>query len=109
MTTITINGGRHYGDKQPDSIDVLIEQLKTRTLDPRFERHYADRFVSTILDRNGQPTGEVRFWGDFAETPHAFDLRTDEKPLIEQLGSLIKTNMQSEAYQAARRAAGIKH
>jgi hypothetical protein len=108
MIDIKINGGRHYGDKEPDSIDVLIEQLKARTLDPRFERHYADRFITTITDKNGEPTGTIRFWGDFAETPHAFDLRTDEQPLIEQLSNLIKTNIQSDAYQQARRAAGIK-
>jgi hypothetical protein len=108
MTDIKVNGGRYYGDVEPAGIEVLIEQIKTRTLNPVVEKYYQDRFFSTITDKNGEPTGEVRFWGSFADDPpHAFDLRTDDPALIQQLKGLINANVQSEAYVQAKRAAGI--
>lgn len=107
-TTISINGGRWYGEKEPADIEVLKDKLKTHPLDPWAAHHYGDKFVSSVLDRNGSPTGEKRFWGNFAGDPHAFDLRTDEKPLIDELSGLIAANMESEAFLQAKRAAGIK-
>lgn len=106
MTKIQLNGGRWHGDP-PEDISVLLEKLEKHSLDPRYE-HYLDKFISKIQKEDGTPTKEVRFFGNFAEFSHVFDLRTDEPLLIEKITNAINNNLSSEGYKHARRAAGLR-
>ncbi|QEM67504.1 hypothetical protein FO488_04660 [Geobacter sp. FeAm09] len=102
MTRITVNGGKAH-QEQPDSIDKLMEALDAHTLDPRFER-YADKFIS-----KDQESGTTRFFGSFVDAQRMFDLRTDERGLIEQLSSAIQKNRSTEQYKQARAASARHH
>lgn len=95
MTHITANGAKSYKE-QPDSIDKLLEALDTYTLDPRFER-YADKFIS-----KDQETGTTRFFGSFVDVQRVFDLRTDERGLVDRLTAAIQKNRSTDFYKQAR-------
>ncbi|QOX80829.1 hypothetical protein FY034_17550 (plasmid) [Trichlorobacter lovleyi] len=107
MTKINLNGGKWYGDPKSDSLDELLVKIAKHPLDPRFE-HYLDQFISRDVDQNGNSTGFVRFYGNFAEFTHAFDIRTNEEEMIRKFTEAIQSNLASDNYKQARRAAGIR-
>ena len=100
MTNISLNGGKWHGD-QPQDIQVLLELLKRQPLHPRMEALYGKPFITPVMEEDA-PTGVVRFWGNFYEVEHAFDLRTDESALILLLTDLITKNMNSEKYKSIK-------
>jgi hypothetical protein len=91
MTTITSNGSKWYGEA-PDSIDKLLEVLKENTLDPRFIE-YGNFIIADV--------GSVRFFGNFRDLSHVFNIRTDDPAIIAKLSRAIHENLRRDDYRAA--------
>ena len=92
MTTITSNGSKWYGEA-PDSIDKLVEVLKGHTLDPRFTEYGSNFIVADV--------GSVRFFGNFHNLSHVFNIRTDDPAIIAKLTRAIRENLRRDDYRAA--------
>jgi len=91
MTTITSNGSKWYGE-EPDSIETLLEVLKENMLDPRFSE-YGNFIIADV--------GSVRFFGNFLNLSHVFDIRTDDPGVIAKLTRAIRENLRRDDYRAA--------
>lgn len=94
MLTITSNGSKWAGEA-PDTIEDLCDVLTREPLDRSFECY--GNFVITPDDEIGGPT---RFFGNFANLSHVFNIDTDEPKTIERLTSLIRANQQTTGYLA---------
>lgn len=107
-TTIHSNGSKWAGE-QPDSIEKLIEVLKTATIEERFfhkwekKNHQAPSIWKNICpisinepSKNegfyGDPEGHTIFFGNFEEISHVFRIATNDKKLIKKLTKAIKAN-----------------
>lgn len=102
MLEIISNGSKWVG-QSPDTIDTLLEVLSKHTLDPRFERYgdfvRADTPDIYIRDGHSQVIpGAVRFFGNFIDISHVFNIRTDETVIIKALTDAIAANKQTQAY-----------
>lgn len=94
---IESNGSKWYG-QEPDSIEQLVELLRTSPLDPSFEGH--GNFAYPIEDSNG-PTGEWQVWGNFFHVSHVFRI-SGTKEEVWPLVLEVRLNQDSPAYKAAR-------
>ena len=90
-TTIISNGSKWYGEA-PDSIDKLLEVLKDNTLDPRFSE-YGNFIIADGVS--------VRFFGNFLNLSHVFNIRTDDPSVIAKLTRAIRENLRRDDYRAA--------
>ena len=102
MIDIIFNGSEWAGEP-PDTIDKLLEVLSRHTLDPRFEKYgnfvCADTSDKYIRDGHLQAIpGAFRFFGNFIDISHVFNIRTDEPAIIKALTDAIEANKQTQAY-----------
>lgn len=94
-TTIHANGSKWHG-QPPDPLSVLLDVLRREPLDPRFP-HARAGFAENIAH------GAVKFWGNFYELSHCFDVDTDDPVVIALLAEAIRANRESAAYKAIAR------
>lgn len=93
-TFIASNGSKWAGE-QPDTIDKLIEVLKTETIEERF-------FESYLIDKSNERAnfcpirkgedGYSRFFGNFEGLSHVFDISTNNAAIAMRLTNAIKKN-----------------
>lgn len=70
---------------------VLEALLAVEPLSRNFEEY--GNFALALPDGKG-----TRFWGNFANISHAFQVDTDEPETIERLTAAIRANQQTTAY-----------
>ena len=115
MIEITSNA---YGKPNALGIDALLERLSSATLCPTFERY--GNFIQHPLyhakpgDKPGEwvddterpmypnHPGTHRFFGNFFDYSHVFNIDTDEPELIEVLTKAIRANQATAAYANAK-------
>jgi hypothetical protein len=105
MTTIQSNGSKWAGD-QPDSIEGLIDVLKTQTLNPIFEQYGDFAETDPRFYKSGElcypdNPGTVHFFGNFYTVSHVFNIDTDDAETIATLRGLIAANKATAAYRQA--------
>lgn len=105
MLKIISNGSKFYGE-QPDTIEKLLEVLKTETLDPMYEQY--GNFVNhnpkwLRKDIQEKYNGCTQIHGNFMTISHSFDVITDEPETIEALTNAIRNNQKSTEYQQYRK------
>jgi hypothetical protein len=91
---INSNGSKWAGE-EPDTIEVLIDTLKTYTLDPTFEE-----YGNFVLPNKG--TDQIRVWGNFQNVSHVFSIDGTEAELA-ILIKAIREHQQTTRYLAARK------
>lgn len=94
MISVISNGSKWAGEL-PDSIEVLCDVLKREPLNPLFEE-----YGNFIIAEDDSAT--VRFWGNFLNLSHVFEIDTDDSQLIDTLTALIRENQTRREYRAAR-------
>jgi len=108
MTNILSNGSKWIGE-EPDTIEKLLDVLRTKTLDPIFEKY--GNFINKSPKWGWYGDGPspypdnpnvVVFFGDFYDYGHLFSIHTDEPLIITILEKAILDNQQTEAYQKAK-------
>ena len=104
MLEIISNGSKWLG-QEPDSIEVLVETLKQYALDPVFEEYgnfvcHNPRWIKK--ESNEIYKGCTKIHGNFYTLSHTFDIITNDEEIIEQLETLIRNNLQTEAYKQAK-------
>ncbi len=87
-----ISNGSKWAGEEPDSLETLLEVLRTETLDPRFE----DRGSFVTQTSNGT----VRIFGNFLTVSHVFNIEGTAEELAEAINA-IEANRQSEHYLRA--------
>lgn len=114
-----ISLGSKWKGQEKDSIDRLLELLKTHTIEERFFSKYGlnkegnldynkesivewrnicpinDNYKNEIRKgeyRDSLPDGVYNFFGNFEEFSFVFNIVTDDKELIEKLVPAIKAN-----------------
>lgn len=121
---IMSNGSKFAGEEQ-DDISVLMQMLKTHTLDPRFAdpvyghpfytdnpcegirnpnwTHDSKRGVPQFIDGPRLYAAEcvVRFSGNFLTYSHVFTIDTNDQETIDELKHLIDANMATAPYKLA--------
>ena len=110
MIEILSNGSKWTGEP-PDPVDKLIEVLVKYPLDRTFEL-YGNFYINSSIDWVVDPkTGRkyyddfpnaVRFFGNFFNFSHVFDIVTDESDIITKLLAAIRTNQMREDYISQR-------
>lgn len=105
MLEIRSNGSKWYG-QTPDTIEQLLEVLKTYTLDPTFEKY--GNFIYPYVpyrgwnDKNQVYKGCTLISGNFYTLSHVFSIITDDLVLMERITAAIRDNQQTEDYQQAK-------
>lgn len=115
MIEITSNA---YGKPNALGIDALLERLSSATLCPTFERYgnliQHPLYHSKPGDKPGEwvddtdrpmypdHPGTHRFFGNFFDYSHVFNIDTDEPELIEALTKAIRANQATAAYADAK-------
>jgi len=87
-----ISNGSKWAGEEPDSLETLLEVLRSETLDPRFEEYGS--FVTRTND------GKVRIFGNFLTVSHVFNIEGTEAELAEAIHA-IEANTRSERYLRA--------
>jgi hypothetical protein len=87
-----ISNGSKWAGEEPDSLETLLEVLRSETLDPRFEERGS--FVTRT------DSGRVRIFGNFLTVSHVFNIDGTEEELAQAIGA-IEANKQSERYKRA--------
>lgn len=120
-----ISLGSKWKGQENDSIDRLLELLKTHTIEERFFSKYGvnkegnlvynkesivewrnicpinDNYKNEIRKgeyRDSLPDGVYNFFGNFEEISFVFNIVTDEKEIIDKLVPAIKANKGWELY-----------
>lgn len=89
--TIHSNGSRWAGEK-PAPLSELFEALDDHVLDPTFERY--GNFVYEL------PDGATRFWGNFTELSHVFEIDVeDDEMIVYALTEAIRANQRTPRYR----------
>lgn len=108
-TIITSNGSRWLGE-EPASIEELVELMGKEPLDISFEKY--GNFIMrnpqhAVYLGNGKykDTGPIfpgedmtRFWGNFANLSHVFQIESSEPAVIELLTDAIRRNQKRADY-----------
>ena len=94
MLDIRTNGS-HFAGTPPSPLEALHTALADHTLDPTFERH------GNFVEPEGAAT---RFFGNFWDVSHVFQVATDEPAVIRDLTARIRANQATPAYQRAKEA-----
>ena len=114
-----ISLGSKWLGQEPETIDRLLEVLKTNTIEERFFQKYGvDKDGSLVYDkelicewrnicpisdnykneirkgeyRDSLPDGVYNFFGNFEEISFVFNIVTDEKEIIDKIVPAIKAN-----------------
>ena len=87
-----ISNGSKWAGEAPDSLETLVEVLRTETLDPRFEER------GSFVTRTG--SGTVRIFGNFLTVSHVFNIEGTEQELADAINA-IEANKRSEGYLRA--------
>jgi hypothetical protein len=87
-----ISNGSKWAGEEPDSLETLLEVLRTETLDPRFEERGS--FVTRTR------TGTVRIFGNFLTVSHVFNIEGTEEEMAEAINA-IEANKRNERYLRA--------
>ena len=98
MKTIIHSNGSKWNGQKPDTIDQLIEVLKTETIEEHFFFKFKKRFgdgtfewvVGCPIDKIGK--NEYRFFGNFERLSHVFRIDTTDKAVIAKLKTAIVNN-----------------
>ena len=120
-----ISLGSKWKGEEPDTIDKLLEILKTNTIEERFFQKYGvDKDGSLVYDkelicewrnicpisdnykneirkgeyRDSLPDGVYNFFGNFEDLSFLFNIVTDDKEVIDKLVTAIKANKGWELY-----------
>jgi len=96
QTVIHSNGSKWAGEDK-NTIEQLVEILKTETIEERFFSQYSVRVSPlNIKLHNHCPisdyNGLVRFFGNFETLSHVFRIDTNDKELINKLSKAIREN-----------------
>jgi len=94
-TKVLANGSTWHGE-QPLPLAELYARLRENTLDPRFEN-----YGNFIMHRKDDG---VRFWGNFFDVSHVFDVVTNDPGIISTLCFAIRDNQDSVRYREARKS-----
>lgn len=95
MIKIESNGSKWAGE-EPDTIDVLLDVLKHYPLDKHFEE-----YGNFVIKAPGKPNKLViRFFGNFFNLSHVFEIETDDSNVIKLLTDAIRDNQKRADYQA---------
>jgi len=102
MIEIISNGSKWQGEPL-DTIEQLLEVLSKHTLDPRFEGYgnFVRADTPDIYIRDGHlhaVPGAYKFFGNFLDVSHVFNIRTDEPEIIKALTAAIEANKQTQTY-----------
>lgn len=107
LTNIISNGSKFYGEPL-DSIDDLLEVMKTEPLDPNFEKFGNFCSLYAELVSNKPNPYKYTFFGNFFTVSHVFDIETNDEELAEKLLAAIVENKRTDAYKKAKVARGLK-
>ena len=88
-TTLIMSNGSKFLGQPPDDIPRLLVVLA---------EHPLRRTCGVFITRD-KVRGTVRFWGNFADVSHAFNIETDDPEIIESLTSAMRKNWCSAAYR----------
>lgn len=94
MTEIISNGSKWAGES-PDTIEDLIEVLKSETLDPIFEEYgnFVNRTPHWIhKEAQEKYKGCTQIFGNFFATSHVFNITTDDEDLISTIENIVRLN-----------------
>lgn len=100
METVIISNGSKWAGEQPDSIDKLIEVLESEhVIEERFFKpfengHGEDRTYHQFCPINKSEKGEgwMKFFGNFENLSHVFEIETNDPEVVENLTKAIKNN-----------------
>ena len=97
MSTIILSNGSHFAGEEVDTIDELLEVLKTETIEERFfEKYRTNRYDQAPKFKNQCPIskrdGITQFFGNFERVSHVFRIETDDNKIIKKLSTAIKQN-----------------
>ena len=107
MTRNDSNGSKWAG-QAPDSVEDLVAVLAENPLDPKFEGYGNFAYPLDVPECWDNPeaykqySGQVRFFGNFAELSHGFNITSDEPETIRKLIEAIRKNQASAEYQRVR-------
>ncbi len=95
MTEILSNGSK-WGGEEPDTIEQLIEVLKTHTIQEWFFEKYlvkhTEKRTVSVLCPIRKEKGNYIFFGNFEEVSHVFRIITDDLEVIKSLRTAIMNN-----------------
>lgn len=101
-----ISNGSKWAGQENNTIEQLLEVLKSYTLDPTFEKY--GNFISEYgpiqwTDNNEHLKGCMSIFGNFRTLSHVFNIITDDRVIIDKLTEAIRNNQATEQYQEYRR------
>ncbi len=93
FTEIQSNGSKWYG-QEPDTIDELLEVLKTETIEDRFfSKTYYSHHDKWLTRCPISKEGDIyHFFGNFEQLSHVFNIRTNDPVIIDKLKNAIMNN-----------------
>lgn len=110
MSTLILSNGSKWADEEPDSVETLLEVLKStplaRSQSPFIDPtpvwthqgfHAVDGYCYVASASQPEP-GQVHFSGNFWSLSHVFSIYTDDPAIIARLTETIKENMQRPDY-----------
>ena len=99
MGTTIHNNGSKWAGQAPDSVDKLLSVLQEYPLDRTFEDY------GNFIQRDGKT---VRFWGNFYNLSHVFQIDTDDPDLISRLSGAVRDNQKREDYLSQPSAVEVR-
>lgn len=101
--TIIHSNGSKWAGEAPDSIDTLINILKSNTIEELFFSTYVeDNYTRSARKKNHCPIsiidGVGNFFGNFEELSHVFRITSNDPVVIAKLTKAIKANKGWEKY-----------
>ena len=104
MTTI-IHNGSHWAGEEPDTLDELCAVLASEPLNRDFEA-FGNFALHPVEYTDGRVDSSItRFWGNFANVSHVFNIDSDDPAVIERLTKAIRENQQRADYLSQEVAA----
>ena len=91
-----LSNGSKWAGQEPDTLEQLLEVLKTEPLDPTFEQ-YGNFYERPSVRYDDQ----YACHGNFDNLSHVFDIRGTKEEL-EPLRKAIRRNQRTPAYKMAR-------
>ena len=104
MTTTTIkSNGSRWAGQEPATVDELLDVLATHPLDSTFEKYGnfitdCDGLLNYLGKPINYPAGSVKFWGNFRDLSHVFDIVTNDATTIAALTTAIRSNQKRADY-----------
>jgi len=92
MATEIRSNGSHWAGEAPDTIEQLLECLSNHALDRVFEQ------CGNFYEVEGG--GSVRFFGNFRDVSHVFNITSDDPEVTRKLIKAIDLNRQRPDYKS---------